>query len=83
MGTKGNREPSNTLPLLAAVRSVLLTFALAAGGDHHRSMPTGRTAPIATPRSIELRRLGQEAADPRKAAAARTTLRQVLEMLVE
>ena len=51
MGTKRNREPSNTLPLLAAVRSVLLTFALAAGDDHHRSMPTGRTAPIATPRS--------------------------------
>src|SRR5260370_38084292 len=32
---------------------------------------------------VELRRLEQEAADPRKAAAARTTLRQVLEMLVE
>ena len=32
---------------------------------------------------IELRRLEQEAADPRKAAAARTTLRQALEMLVE
>ena len=32
---------------------------------------------------IELRRLEQEAADPRKAAAARTMLRQVLEMLVE
>jgi hypothetical protein len=39
---------------------------------------TDRTAAF-----IELRRLEQEAADPRKAAAARTTLRQVLEMLVE
>ncbi len=32
---------------------------------------------------IEPRLLEQEAADPRKAAAARTTLRQILEMLVE
>ena len=39
---------------------------------------TDRTAAL-----IELRRLEQDAADPRKAAAARTTLRQVLEMLVE
>ncbi len=39
---------------------------------------TDRTAAF-----IELRRLEQEAADPRKAAAARTTLRQALEMLVE
>ena len=39
---------------------------------------TDRTAAL-----IELRRLEQDAADPRKAAAARTTLRQILEMLVE
>ena len=39
---------------------------------------TDRTAAL-----IELRRLEQDAADPRKAAAARTTLRQALEMLVE
>src|SRR5258708_32096580 len=39
---------------------------------------TDRTAAL-----IALRQLEQDAADPRKAAAARTTLRHILEMLVE